>query len=115
MSEKKITVTELVANQIPKLLDDPRGHDVLKKINKTYCVEVTGEGGGVYSIELKPNGKIYHGKTKDACCTLSADIETMRSIFENPGSAMDHFNAGRLKVDGKWHALSLRALKDIKI
>lgn len=113
--EKKMTAVDFFEGTLLDLLKDPRGTEVLKKINKSYAFEVTGEGGGVWTVELMPNGKVYRGKKGKPAATLSCDADTALELFKNPGNAMSFYSSGKLKVDGVWAALSLKALKDIKI
>lgn len=108
------TAKQIFEGTIASLLRDPRGQDVLKKINTTYCFKISGEGGGTYTVGLKPGGEVLEGEHENDCIA-TADIETANKLFDKPGSALLSVMTGKLKFTSMSMATKLKALGDIKV
>jgi len=74
--------------------------DELKAIGAIFLFKIEGDGGGVWTIDLKDNVGVREGEQGAADCTLTLSAEDWKQISDNPGSAMQLFFQGKLKVAG---------------
>ncbi len=73
-----------------------------KEIGAKYQLNVTGEGGGEWFIDVSASGpKAEAGNPGTADCTISVTSEDFQKLHENPEvNGMQLFFAGKLKVQG---------------
>ena len=88
-----------------------------KQIGATFQMNVTGEGGGSWFIDLKsdsPSAK--PGDPGGAECTITISSEDFQKLHENPqANGMQLFFGGKLKVQGnQMLAMKLSKLFDFE-
>jgi putative sterol carrier protein len=83
---------------IPKRIG--KNPDAAKKVGAIYLFKVTGDNGGTWTIDLKENPGVKEGDQGNAECTIELTSEDWMSMTADPGSAMQLFMNGKLKVSG---------------
>lgn len=73
-----------------------------KDIGAKYQINVTGDGGGEWFIDVSATGpKAEAGNPGGADCTITVTSEDFQKLHENPETnGMQLFFAGKLKVAG---------------
>jgi putative sterol carrier protein len=76
--------------------------DAAKQIGAKFQVNITGEGGGEWYIDVSETGpKAQNGNPGGADCTITITTEDFQKLVENPqANGMQLFFAGKLKVAG---------------
>ena len=80
-----------------KIAKDP---DASKAVGAVFVFKITGDGGGVWTVDLKTNPGVREGDDGTADCTLELTAEDWKSISGNPSAAMALYFSGKLKVSG---------------
>ena len=92
--------------------------DAAKQIGAKYQLNITGEGGGEWFIDVSDSGpKAEKGNPGTADCTLTMTVEDFQKLHENPqANGMQLFFAGKLKVAGnQMLAMKLQKLFSIGV
>jgi putative sterol carrier protein len=89
--------TDFTTNLPKKLAGNVEG---FKGIGAVFLFKIEGDGGGVWTIDLKENVGVHEGEVGTADCTLTLSADDWKQISDNPGSAMQLFFQGKLKVTG---------------
>jgi putative sterol carrier protein len=97
-----------MAVDIQKLFNElvPQGianhTDKAKEINAKFQINITGDGGGEWFIDLTPDGlKSFAGNPGGADVVITMATEDFQKLQENPqANGMQLFFAGKLKVSG---------------
>jgi putative sterol carrier protein len=72
-----------------------------KTIGAKYQMNITGEGGGEWAIDVSATGPSCKPGTGEADCTITISTEDFQKMMENPQqNGMQLFFAGKLKVGG---------------
>lgn len=99
MGEPVQSVKDLFERHMPERLKAKP--DVVAKINAVYQFNVSGPGGGAWSVDCTaPGGLISQGTSPAARCTVvitDADLVNMVNGRLNPQMA---FMSGKLKIQG---------------
>jgi putative sterol carrier protein len=76
--------------------------DAAKQIGAKFQVNITGEGGGEWFIDVSETGpEARTGNPGNADCTITVATEDFQKLAENPqANGMQLFFAGKLKVGG---------------
>lgn len=75
--------------------------DVVEKINAVYQFNITGPGGGTWTVDCTaPGGKIAAGSAPNAKCTVSATDLDFLNIVNGKLNAQMAFMSGKLKIQG---------------
>jgi len=75
--------------------------DVLAKINAVYQFNISGPGGGSWSVDCTlPGGKIKPGSAAGAQCTVAAVDQDFLAIVNGKLNAQMAFMSGKLKIQG---------------
>ena len=75
--------------------------DDAKTIGAKYQLNITGEGGGEWMVDVTATGPSCKPGTADADCTITMTSEDFQKLMENPQqNGMQLFFAGKLKVGG---------------
>lgn len=110
-----VDISKLFNEELPGALS--RNSDAAKQIGSKYQINVTGEGGGEWFIDVSGSGpKVEQGSPGGADCTLSLTAEDFQKLYENPqANGMQLFFAGKLKVAGdQMAAMKLQKLFSLK-
>ena len=76
--------------------------DAAKQIGATFQMNITGEGGGEWFINLSDSGPSASASNPgNADCTMTMTTEDFQKLHENPqANGMQLFFSGKLKVSG---------------
>jgi len=75
--------------------------DAAKQIGATFQININGEGGGNWFIDVSATGPKSETGEKPADCTITMAVEDFQKLHENPqANGMQLFFAGKLKVAG---------------
>ncbi len=86
--------------------------DTAKEIGAKYQINVTGDGGGEWYIDVSASGpKCEKGAPGGADCTITIAAPDFQKLHENPqANGTQLFFSGKLKVGGN-PALALKLQK----
>jgi hypothetical protein len=94
-----IDVRDLFNNKLASALAS-RADDA-RRIGGKYQMNVTGDGGGSWAIDLVSNPpSISEGSLTDAGVTIDVAEPDFQTLVADPGAGMKLFFAGKLKVKG---------------
>jgi len=95
-----VDIQKLFNEELPAKL--AQNADAAKQIGATYQINITGEGGGEWFIDVSDSGpKAEQGNPGTAKCTIALTSEDFQKLYENPqANGMQLFFAGKLKVTG---------------
>ncbi len=99
--------------KIPEMLK--KFPDKAREINAVYCMKVTGDGGGEWTVDLcseTPTCKT--GDAGNAQCTIDMANEDFEAMLENPQLGMQLYFQGKLQVVGD-PMLATRMTKLLKL
>ena len=93
------SVKDVFEQHIPaKLQAKP---DVITKINAIYQFNISGPGGGSWTVDCTaPGGKIASGTTANAKCTVAATDQDFLAIVNGKLNPQMAFMSGKLKIQG---------------
>ncbi|MCX7807303.1 MAG: SCP2 sterol-binding domain-containing protein [Deltaproteobacteria bacterium] len=74
--------------------------DEAKAIGAVFLFKITGEGGGVWTVDCKNNIGVRPGDEGGADVTLEMAAEDWVKISTNPSAAMQLYFTGKLKITG---------------
>ena len=80
-----------------KIAADP---DKWKEVGAIFLFTITGDKGGVWTLNLKDDAGVTEGDTGNTECQIELSSEHWEQISENPGEAMNLYFSGELKVAG---------------
>jgi putative sterol carrier protein len=94
-----VDIQKLFNEELPaKMAANP---DAAKAIGAKYQLNVTGDGGGSWNIDVSDSGPKCTAGEAAADCTLTIAAEDFQKLYENPqANGMQLFFAGKLKVGG---------------
>jgi putative sterol carrier protein len=110
-----VDIQKLFNEQLPEAL--AKNADAAKQIGATYQLNITGDGGGEWFIDVSSSGpKAERGNPGTAECTITISVEDFQKLHENPqANGMQLFFAGKLKVTGnQMLAMKLQKLFDLR-
>jgi putative sterol carrier protein len=110
-----VDIQNLFDKQLPEAL--AKNADAAKQIGATYQLNITGDGGGEWFIDVSSSGpKAERGNPGTAECTITISVEDFQKLHENPqANGMQLFFAGKLKVSGnQMLAMKLQKLFDLR-
>ncbi|AUX21709.1 SCP-2 sterol transfer family protein [Sorangium cellulosum] len=95
-----VDIQKLFNEELPAAL--AKNPDAAKQIGAKYQLNVTGEGGGEWFLDLTDAGpKAEAGNPGSADVTITVSSEDFQKLYENPqANSMQLFFAGKLKVTG---------------
>jgi putative sterol carrier protein len=95
-----VDIQKLFNEELPAAL--AKNPDAAKQIGAKYQLNITGEGGGEWYIDVSESGpKAVRGNEGTADCTLTISSDDFQKLHENPqANGMQLFFAGKLKVTG---------------
>lgn len=80
-----------------KIAADP---EAAKEIGAVFLFNISGDGGGTWTVNLKDAPGVSEGDAGNADCTLELSSEDWQTISEDPSQAMSLYFSGKLKVAG---------------
>ncbi len=74
--------------------------DKAREVNGVFLFRVNGDGGGVWTVNMKDEPGVSEGDAGDAECIIELSTEDWRAMTDKPGAAMQFFLKGKIKVTG---------------
>ena len=74
--------------------------DKAKAVDAVFLFKVNGEGGGVWTVNMKDEPGVREGDSGNAECTIEISTADWKAMTEKPGAAMQFFMQGKIKVTG---------------
>ena len=71
-----------------------------KAVDAVFLFKVHGEDGGVWTVNMKDAPGVSEGDEGNAECTIEISNSDWRAMTDKPGSAMQFFMQGKIKVTG---------------
>ena len=93
------SVKEIFEQHMPEKLQNKP--DVVQKINAVYQFNISGPGGGQWSVDCtKPGGAISSGQAAAPKCTVNATDSDFLNIVNGRLNPQMAFMSGKLKIQG---------------
>lgn len=94
-----VDIQKLFNDELPAALaKNPEG---AKQIGAKYQINITGDGGGEWFIDVSDSGPSATKGTGAADCTITISADDFQKLYENPQqNGMQLFFAGKLRVAG---------------
>lgn len=74
--------------------------DKAKAVDAVFLFKVNGDGGGVWTVDMKDEPGVREGDSGNAECTIELSSEDWKAMTDKPGSAMQFFMQGKIRVTG---------------
>lgn len=75
--------------------------DKAREIGAIYCFNITGDGGGLWTVDLAGNPPTCKtGDSGNAQCKIEVAHEDFKSMLSNPSLGMQLYFQGKLRVTG---------------
>lgn len=94
MPDPQTSFTQNIPQSIEKDVDRA------KEVDAVFLFRVTGDGGGVWTVNMKDAPGVSEGNTGDAECTIEISTEDWKALTEKPSAAMQFFMNGKIKLTG---------------
>jgi hypothetical protein len=96
----ELSVSDIFDSELPKIL--PGNLEVAQRINAVIGVEITGDGGGYWTLDFTEYPIIERGRTKEAKCTISATAGDFQALLigGNIRQALEAFKEKRIQISG---------------
>lgn len=85
-------------HDIPKSIEADL--DKARAVDAVFLFKVNGDGGGVWTVNMKDAPGVTDGDCGDAECTIELSTDDWRAMTDKPGAAMQFFMQGKIKVTG---------------
>jgi putative sterol carrier protein len=85
-----------------KLTDALKQHpDKAKEVNAIYCFNITGDGGGLWTVNLTSDPpSVEKGDAGSAQCKIEVAHDDFMEMLKDPQVGMQLYFQGKLKVEG---------------
>ena len=94
-----VDIKQLFNETLPAALS--KNAEEAKTIGAKFQMNITGDTGGEWNIDVSASGPVVKTGTGEADCTISITDEDFQKLVENPqANGMQLFFAGKLKVSG---------------
>ncbi|MBW2508633.1 MAG: SCP2 sterol-binding domain-containing protein [Deltaproteobacteria bacterium] len=94
MPDAQTSFTRDIPRSIESDLDKARAVDAV------FLFKVNGEGGGVWTVNMKDAPGVSEGDFGNAECTIELSTDDWKAMTERPGTAMQFFMQGKIRVTG---------------
>ena len=71
-----------------------------KTVGAVFLFRVTGDSGGEWTVNMKDAPGVTEGDSGEADCTIEISTEDWQALTDRPGTAMQFFMDGKIKVTG---------------
>ncbi|MHB8840973.1 MAG: SCP2 sterol-binding domain-containing protein [Candidatus Aquicultor sp.] len=98
--QERLTTGHIFDHMVPKILAEQP--DIGRRVNAVLGIELTGEGGGYWTLDLTGTPAIERGRTKEPKCTLYAHVDDFYDLLTNGSvrAALDAFKKKRIQASG---------------
>ena len=94
-----VDIKQLFNDTLPAALS--KNAEEAKTIGAKFQMNITGDTGGEWNIDVSATGPVCKAGTGEADCTITITDEDFQKLVENPqANGMALFFAGKLKVAG---------------
>lgn len=83
---------------IPRSIERDLGK--AKAVDAVFLFKVNGADGGVWTVNMKDDPGVREGDTGNAECTIELSTEDWKAMTDKPGTAMQFFMQGKIRVTG---------------
>jgi len=95
MPDSKVSFTEVIPAKIAR--DPARA----RSVGGVFVFRISGDGGGVYTLDLKDDVGVREGETvTDPDCIIEISNDVWRQMSDTPTQAMQFYFDGKMKVTG---------------
>jgi putative sterol carrier protein len=94
MPDAQTSFTQHIPRSIEKDIDKA------KAVNAVFLFKLNGQGGGVWTVNMKDAPGVTEGDAGNAECTIELSTEDWKAMTEKPSSAVQFFLDGRIRVSG---------------
>ena len=94
MPDAQTSFTQSIPQSIEKDVDRA------KEVDAVFLFKVNGDGGGVWTVNMKDAPGVTEGDSGNAECTIEISTEDWKALTEKPGTAMQFFMNGKIKLTG---------------
>ncbi len=99
MAGQAESVRDVFERHMPERLKNKP--DVVAKINSVYQFNISGPGGGQWSVDCtQPGGAVASGPSPGAKCTVSCTDADFLAIVNGKLNPQMAFMSGKLKIQG---------------
>jgi putative sterol carrier protein len=98
MAEAVRSVQEIFERHLPERLRSKP--DVVAKINAIYQFNISGAGGGAWSIDCTSGGQVSSGTAAGARCTVAMTDADFLAVVNGKLNPQMAFMTGKLKIQG---------------
>jgi putative sterol carrier protein len=92
--DPQISFTEVIPRSIESDIDKA------KAVDAVFLFRVNGEDGGVWTVNMKDSPGVSEGDAGNAECIIELSAADWKAMTEKPGSAMQFFMQGKIRVTG---------------
>jgi len=94
MPDAKTSFTRDIPHSIESDVEKARSVDAV------FLFRVNGEGGGIWTVNMKDAPGVTEGDTGNAECTIELSTADWKAMTDKPGTAMQFFMQGKIKLTG---------------
>lgn len=94
MPDAQTSFTQDIPNRLEK------NADKAKSIGAVFVFNITGDGGGTWTVNCKDDIGVTEGDAGNADCTIEIAAPDWQTMSDNPSTGMQLFFQGKLKVSG---------------
>lgn len=94
MPDAQTSFTQSIPQSIEKDVDRA------KEVDAVFLFKVNGDRGGVWTVNMKDAPGVTEGDSGNAECTIEISTEDWKALTEKPGTAMQFFMNGKIKLTG---------------
>ncbi len=94
-----LTLATVFGEKIPAQISN--NPDVATSINAAYVFDVSGDGGGIWTVDLrKSEGWVTEGTIDDPGCTIKVAAEDFLGLVTGAIPGPQLFMMGKLQIEG---------------
>ena len=94
MRDPHFSFTEVIPRSIESDIDKA------KAVDAVFLFKVNGEDGGIWTVNMKDAPGVSEGDAGNAECIIELSAADWKAMTEKPGSAMQFFMQGKIRVTG---------------
>ncbi|HZD60381.1 MAG TPA: SCP2 sterol-binding domain-containing protein [Anaerolineae bacterium] len=98
--QERLTASHIFDYEVPRVLaEQPK---IARRVNAVLGIELIGENGGYWTLDLTDNPGVERGRTKEPKCTLSAHVEDFEALLAGGSirAALEAFKKKRIQATG---------------
>lgn len=98
--QERLSAHHVFDHIVPRILDEQP--DIARRVNAVLGIELTGDSGGYWTLDLTDTPGIERGRSKEPKCTLSCHKDELEALLANGSfrSALEAFKQKRIQVSG---------------